>query len=346
MSDIKLHTDTLRDYGRQLLAIEGRIGGINLKMKTLYTSIPLTDLGKLIRADYFANFSLSLIACANYCYGTADEFDELENKLCNQNPLDFNKPPVAGIAEFLYDASVAVGSAVQTSIDAIKSAGEAVNKIIDDAADWIRKNATNILTIVAALATIVVAIGLIATGGGAFVAIGLLMALYAANDIWGACAQIATQDENQHGFLENMFRAGLGDEVGSRLFAVSSLGVTALSLAAAPTALVGKTGKIAGAATKVTRIKDLGVKQACNAFKSTKAFINSEKVVKIANSKGFKTAKGVYDGYQKYSGVKDYVTKGDTIIHGDSSPVNKFINTVEKNVIKAGIQSAVLVPII
>ena len=72
-----------------------------------------------MRADKLADFNSSLIGAANYCYGTADEFDNLETKLCSQNPLDFNKPPLAGIQEFLYDAALAVGCAVQVGIELI-----------------------------------------------------------------------------------------------------------------------------------------------------------------------------------------------------------------------------------
>ncbi len=69
-----------------------------------------------------ADFNASLIGAANYCYGTADEFDNLETKLCSQNPLDFNKPPLAGIQEFIYDVGLLVGAATLESIELLESA--------------------------------------------------------------------------------------------------------------------------------------------------------------------------------------------------------------------------------
>ena len=36
MSDIKLNTDTLRDYGNQIINISGRVVDVNLKLKSLY----------------------------------------------------------------------------------------------------------------------------------------------------------------------------------------------------------------------------------------------------------------------------------------------------------------------
>ncbi len=69
-----------------------------------------------------------------------------------------------------------------------------------------RDNASSIITIVAAVATIAVAVALIASGGGLAIGVGILIGLFALNDLHEGIAQIATQDQDQHGFLENLSR--------------------------------------------------------------------------------------------------------------------------------------------
>lgn len=185
MSDIKLNTDTLRYYGNQLIGISGRVVDVNLKLKSLYWSVPLVDLGKLLRADMLADFNTSLIRAANYCYGTADEFDNLETKLCSQNPLDFNKPPIAGLQEFLYDVINTVGDAVAVYIEVV----DWVAKATSEAIQWIIEHGDDILEIVCDVVTVAIAVAVIAaivvgTGGiGLGAVVAIIAGIYAASNL-------------------------------------------------------------------------------------------------------------------------------------------------------------------
>lgn len=231
-------------------------------MKTLYGSVRLVDLGNLIRADHLANFSLSLVGCANYCYGTANEFNDLETKLSNENPLDFDKPALAGWDEFLYDVSKYVGAAVEAYVDTI----EAIYEAIDEAIHWIDEHGGEILNVIADVITIAIAaaviVAIIAGTGG--IGIGAVVAIVA--------GIYAVADLGDTFFDVNFIEAGMvglgtaagtvfgnpeaGAIVGEMAFAGSSVAVDVLSIVENPGNLakvgagkiIEKGGKLAGKA--------------------------------------------------------------------------------------------------
>lgn len=277
MSDIKLNTDTLNYYGDQLLNINKRILEVNLQMKTLYGSVRLVDLGNLLKADFLADFSLSLLGCANYCYDTANEFNDLESKLANENPLDFNKPPVAGWDEFLYDMSKFVGAAVEVCIDAIESVCEA----IDEAIQWIDEHGGEILNVIADVVTIAIAAAVIAaiivgTGGiGVGAVIAIVAGIYALADLGDTFFGVNFIETGMIGIgtaAGTVFgNPEAGALIGEMAFAGSAVAVDVASVVTNPgkivkngaSAILGKGGKYVGkAASAVDTFKasNLGTK--------------------------------------------------------------------------------------
>lgn len=278
MSDIKLNTDTLYSYGDQLMGINRRILEVNLQMKTLYGSVRLVDLGKLIRADHLANFSASLVGCANYCYGTANEFNALETRLAQENPLDFNKPAVAGLAEFLYDAASAVGSAVQVAIEITEVVNEAIKDAVDEAAKWLGEHWIDILDVVSQIATIAAAAALLACGPVGWIIGGIMIAV-AFNNLINDGAKMIFGNEF------NLLESALGSEA----YAVLDIGVTVASLVVPVGALTkaSATGaKIVGSTSKAGQSLAKGASKMANmdvVLSLEKAIKGSSKSAKLAD---------------------------------------------------------------
>lgn len=308
MSDIKLNTDTLRYYGNQLISISGRVVDVNLKLKSLYWSVPLVDLGKLLRADMLADFNASLIGAANYCYGTADEFDNLETKLCSQNPLDFNKPPLVGIDEFWYDVKLALGCAVQSTIEIIEVVDSVRKQIANEVINYVSDHAMDIVGVVCAVVTVVAAAALIA-GGGPLAVFGVVMLVYALNDLVSSGSHLFGEDINilQSGFIA---ACGGNQEMGERIYSGTHLAVSVASLAVGgglgASSAVAKTGMVASKSSKLV-----------NAINKTNAACESVKKIKAVKTVDNALAgKGIIEDFSKSALNVDLAKINDALISG------------------------------
>lgn len=90
MTNIVVDTNKLKQYAKRIAAVNNRIGCLNLKMNSLYTSVGLLDLWNLLQADILTHYSLRLHSCGEYLQQTALNFEAVENLLASLDPLNFN----------------------------------------------------------------------------------------------------------------------------------------------------------------------------------------------------------------------------------------------------------------
>ena len=188
MADIVVDTYSLGQYAQRLGAVNRRISDLDWRLKTLYSQVSLKDLFTLIQADALTGFSWRLLSCQAYLNETAGDFERAEEKLTSQDPTDFHKPPVTGIAEVVYD----VGVAVKKGAEKVKGLAE---KVLTDALDsyfsygWVYEAVqTGKVVLKAAKGVAKIATGVAAIFGsaGSLTPVAILEIISGANDVYNA----------------------------------------------------------------------------------------------------------------------------------------------------------------
>ncbi len=108
MSDIIVDTYKLNQYAQRLSTVNSRINRLDFRMDSLYLKVGFLGLKDLLQADAMTGYSWRLLRCQTYLSQTASEFERLEKKLENEDPLSFNKSSSLGIGEMLFDVGVAI----------------------------------------------------------------------------------------------------------------------------------------------------------------------------------------------------------------------------------------------
>ncbi|MBR3995886.1 MAG: hypothetical protein IKI97_11490 [Clostridia bacterium] len=109
MSDtIVVDTQKLREYGLRVNTVNSGIKDIDKRMDSLYLKVGFNGLLDLLQADIMTVYGVRLSVCGKYLIETSEEFEKLDNKLCDEKVDTFDKPAVAGVSESLYDFGNAV----------------------------------------------------------------------------------------------------------------------------------------------------------------------------------------------------------------------------------------------
>lgn len=78
---IKVDTYKLRYYASRIYDVNRRISNLDGRLDSLYWSVGLLDLWKLLQADLMTGYSWRLVRCASYLNDTASDFEATETEL-------------------------------------------------------------------------------------------------------------------------------------------------------------------------------------------------------------------------------------------------------------------------
>lgn len=81
---IEVNTTSLRSYADRLTAVNRRIRNLDQRMDSLYKSVGLRDLLKLLRADLMTSHNWRIDNCVTYLNETANDFEKVEREIATQ----------------------------------------------------------------------------------------------------------------------------------------------------------------------------------------------------------------------------------------------------------------------
>ncbi|MBQ7064256.1 MAG: hypothetical protein IJM90_05160 [Firmicutes bacterium] len=89
MPDVRVNTNTMRQYAERIGSINKRLTRLDWRLKKLYSQVQIVDLLQLMKADAMTGNNWKLQRCRNYLNEVATEYEALEKKLLQLEPLNF-----------------------------------------------------------------------------------------------------------------------------------------------------------------------------------------------------------------------------------------------------------------
>ena len=78
---IQLDTNAMKDYAYRLERVNQRLSNLDGRIKNLYYQVGLTDILRILNADFSVGYNNTLKRCSNYLNETANDFEQVERNI-------------------------------------------------------------------------------------------------------------------------------------------------------------------------------------------------------------------------------------------------------------------------
>lgn len=91
MSEIKINTQSMRQYANRIAKVNTRVINLNRRINGLYNNVGLLGLFRIMQSNTLVGYNARLVSAKNYLYDTARDFELVESNLSNVDPINFNR---------------------------------------------------------------------------------------------------------------------------------------------------------------------------------------------------------------------------------------------------------------